>query len=226
MEKIRRIAGFLVEPNRHVRSLEETRQIVGFLLRLRSVFLVREVLPQQESAPAARVHLDELVPEPVQDHSNSPNVHAGPRPQIVRVGRAEGPEVPSNQSLLGFLFRRHRPWLAKPSIHPRKRDLLSIARTEAHETPHHGRSDELPGGVGSHRLPSPPPIHPILRLRPEPLREIVDELPTSERAVLETVEDHRRSLFLLQARSFDPSLLARQPRGHETAKKEEEFVRL
>src|SRR5437899_10147863 len=40
MEKIRWITGSLVEPNRHVRSLEETRQIVGFLLRLRSCFLV------------------------------------------------------------------------------------------------------------------------------------------------------------------------------------------
>src|SRR2546426_11879951 len=40
MEEIRRITGSLVEPNRHVRSLEETRQIVGFLLRFRSRFLV------------------------------------------------------------------------------------------------------------------------------------------------------------------------------------------
>src|SRR2546425_4056921 len=40
MEKISRITGSLVESNRHVRSLDETRQIVGFLLRLRSCFLV------------------------------------------------------------------------------------------------------------------------------------------------------------------------------------------
>src|SRR5881409_404170 len=40
MEKIRWITGSLVEPNRHVPGLEETRQIVGFLLRLRSCFPV------------------------------------------------------------------------------------------------------------------------------------------------------------------------------------------
>src|SRR5712691_1684246 len=40
MEMTRWISDSLVEPDRHVRSPEETRQIVGFLLRLRSRFLL------------------------------------------------------------------------------------------------------------------------------------------------------------------------------------------
>src|SRR2546430_3069151 len=218
--------GPLMEPNRDVGSFEETSQVVGFLLRLRSGFLaersehldvhaelpraalirprpgdttvqqddrskpalipvhllvmgsvhkvvsttvalqervearkephspaigrclfqVPEVLPQQESAPAVLIHLDELPAEPVQDNPKSSNVHAGPSPEIGDIGRAEGAQMMPDQRVLGLVFRRHRRRLAKPIIHARERDLLSLARTEAHEAPYHGGAGERPGG--------------------------------------------------------------------------------
>src|SRR5206468_7433453 len=103
---------------------------------------------------------------------------------------------------------------AKPIIHARERDLLSLARTEAHEAPNHGRPDKLPRGVGPLRLVSPPSVHPVFRLRPKPLRQIAHELGPGQRAALEGVEDHRRGLVLLQTRSLDPLLLARRSEEH------------
>src|SRR2546423_14652862 len=130
-----------------------------------------------------------------------------------------------DQRVLGLVFRWHRRRLAKPIIHARERDLLSLARTEAHEAPYHGGPDELPGGVGPLRLVSPPSVHPVFRLRPKPLRQIAHELGPGQRAALEGVEDHSGGLFLLQTRSLDPPLLARQPRRHETTDVEEQLVR-
>ena len=138
---------------------------------------------------------------------------------------AEGAQVMPDQRVLGLVFRRHRRRLGKPIIHTRERDLRSLARTEAHEAPYHGRPDELPRGVGPLRLVSPPSVHPVFRLRPEPLRQIAHELGPGQRAALEGVEDHSGGLFLLQTRSLDPPLLSRQPRRHETAEIQEEFVR-
>src|SRR5437016_4922960 len=142
----------------------------------RCLFQVSEVLPQQESAPAALVHLDELPAEPVQDDPKSSNVHAGPSPEIGDIGRAEGAQMMPDQRVLGLFFRGHRGRLPKPIIHAGERDLWSLARTEAHEAPNHGRPDKLPRGVGPLRLVSPPSVHPVFRLRPKPLRQIRHEL--------------------------------------------------
>src|SRR2546425_4163994 len=131
-----------------------------------------------------------LVPETVQDDSKPPNIHAGPGPQILRIGRAERAEVPPNQRVLGLLLGRHQSWLAKPSIHPREGDLLSVARTEAHEPAHHGGADEVPRGVGSQGPPNPPALEPILFLPPPLLRPITDQLGAREPALLEGMQDH------------------------------------
>src|SRR6266571_5695985 len=68
MEEIRRITGSLVESNRHVRSLEETRQIVGFLLRLRSCFLVEGRKHLDVHAKLARLAF-------IRPRSGNPTIH-------------------------------------------------------------------------------------------------------------------------------------------------------
>src|SRR5467141_3950078 len=77
MEKISRITGSLVESNRHVRSLEETGQIVGFLLRLRSCFLVEGRKHLDVHAKLARLAF--IRPRPGdttihQDHRSEPSL--------------------------------------------------------------------------------------------------------------------------------------------------------
>src|SRR5437879_12680855 len=63
----------------------------------RCLFHVPQVLPHQESALAALVHLDELPTEPVQDDSKSSNVDAGPSPQVGDIGRPEGAQMTPDQ---------------------------------------------------------------------------------------------------------------------------------
>src|SRR5207247_1378697 len=105
------------------------------------------------------------------------------------------------------------------------RDLLSGIRTEAHEASDDRGPHEMPRETRSLGLPPPPTIGPLFPFRGEPLLQKFGELISGERSVLEGLEHERGGLLFLQAKASDPSLVVGQPRRHEPAEDEEEFLR-
>src|SRR5882762_3085817 len=93
---------------------------------------------------ALDVGFDELVPEAFEDRRDLPHEYARPSLEILRIGRAEGTEVPPDEGFFGTVFRGTQSRVPQPLIDPGKGNLLAVARPEADESPNHGGPDEVP----------------------------------------------------------------------------------